>query len=491
MPLGASRPLSPHEVTALWHWTTPEARKERERQEKARAATPRRGGAKTDAAPAKAGADAKPTAGAANRPAERSERNTGHGVQPASPADEFKLEKVRLPREALAGGDVPQRRVIIGGDSSSYFPRRTAESRQQAKSAHARRRRRSAHHRGGDESSKKSKAWPRDKSGTTPGRRRPEQTPRGRSRGVGRMTLPLDEACYADHASVQLGTVVENVSLAVNTYRLRFYAPEIARRILPGQFVMVRLEKGNDPLLARPLALYDTVVDGSGHPIGIDIVYLVVGKLTGGAGPFGPRRSVRGLGSLGQRLCPATGRAFVDGCRRHRPDTVSGPGPLVSSAAPLRPTGADSALRPARDALLRHAQRRLSGGRGRFCPPGGRRRAEHRRRLGRPSWAGDRSGRTDAARIADTARRMLRAGADDARRGSAMCPAWRDVRGFAGDAHGLRPGYLLQLRDARCATSTAPGIIGEPASKAPSSTRRKSSGEAGAKQDAVSPAIHR
>ena len=95
------------------------------------------------------------------------------------------------------------------------------------------------------------------------------------------MTLPLDGACYADHASVQLGTVVENVSLAVNTYRLRFYAPEIARRILPGQFVMVRLEKGNDPLLARPLALYDTVVDGSGHPIGIDIVYLVVGKLTG------------------------------------------------------------------------------------------------------------------------------------------------------------------------------------------------------------------
>jgi dihydroorotate dehydrogenase electron transfer subunit len=38
---------------------------------------------------------------------------------------------------------------------------------------------------------------------------------------------------------------------------------------------------GTDPLLGRPFALYDTVLDDHGEPIGIDIVYLVVGKVTG------------------------------------------------------------------------------------------------------------------------------------------------------------------------------------------------------------------
>jgi len=44
---------------------------------------------------------------------------------------------------------------------------------------------------------------------------------------------------------------------------------------------MIRLPGANDPLLGRPFALYDTVLDDSGRPIGVDVVYLVVGKLTG------------------------------------------------------------------------------------------------------------------------------------------------------------------------------------------------------------------
>ena len=36
-------------------------------------------------------------------------------------------------------------------------------------------------------------------------------------------------------------TVVENVQLARDTFRLRFRCPEIARRIVPGQFVMLRV----------------------------------------------------------------------------------------------------------------------------------------------------------------------------------------------------------------------------------------------------------
>ena len=74
--------------------------------------------------------------------------------------------------------------------------------------------------------------------------------------------------------------VIENVRLARDTYRVRFECPEIARRIVPGQFVMLRLAGLNDPLLGRPLALYDTVRRCGGAPTAIDVVYLALGKMT-------------------------------------------------------------------------------------------------------------------------------------------------------------------------------------------------------------------
>jgi dihydroorotate dehydrogenase electron transfer subunit len=85
---------------------------------------------------------------------------------------------------------------------------------------------------------------------------------------------------YADHAWHGPAVVEENVPLARDTYRLRFACPEIARRIVPGQFVMLRLADCNDPLLGRPLALYDVVPDAAGKPHFLDIVYLTVGKMT-------------------------------------------------------------------------------------------------------------------------------------------------------------------------------------------------------------------
>ncbi len=85
---------------------------------------------------------------------------------------------------------------------------------------------------------------------------------------------------YADHAWHGTVAVAENVPLAHDTYRIRFACPEIARRIVPGQFVMLRLADCNDPLLGRPLALYDVVPDAVGRPHSLDVVYLTVGKMT-------------------------------------------------------------------------------------------------------------------------------------------------------------------------------------------------------------------
>ncbi len=93
--------------------------------------------------------------------------------------------------------------------------------------------------------------------------------------------------------------VRENVLLARQTYRIRLHCPELARAIRPGQFVMIRLPGHNDPLLGRPFALYDTVLDDAGQTIAIDVVYLVVGKLTGLLATLRPGDNVEVWGPLG------------------------------------------------------------------------------------------------------------------------------------------------------------------------------------------------
>ena len=98
-------------------------------------------------------------------------------------------------------------------------------------------------------------------------------------------------------------TVIENVAIARDTYRLRLDDPEMARSIVPGQFLMIRAGGGTDPLLGRPFALYDVVRDASGDPDAIDVVYLVVGRGTAAPGGAGRATGCRS----GDRL--ATGSA--------------------------------------------------------------------------------------------------------------------------------------------------------------------------------------
>lgn len=94
------------------------------------------------------------------------------------------------------------------------------------------------------------------------------------------MTEQLRQVSYPDHARFTTVLIEDNVPLARDTYRLRFRCPEIAERLVPGQFLMFRLPGVNDPLLGRPLALYDTVVDAAGLSVGVDIVYLAIGRMT-------------------------------------------------------------------------------------------------------------------------------------------------------------------------------------------------------------------
>jgi dihydroorotate dehydrogenase electron transfer subunit len=110
------------------------------------------------------------------------------------------------------------------------------------------------------------------------------------------------------HGSVP---IMENISLAQLTYRIRIRCPKIARTIRPGQFIMIREPGTSDPLLGRPFALYDTFLDASGEPIGLDVVYLVVGKLTGLLAAQKPGEKVEVWGPLGNGFPDLTGLDHV------------------------------------------------------------------------------------------------------------------------------------------------------------------------------------
>ncbi|PHS11649.1 MAG: dihydroorotate dehydrogenase electron transfer subunit [Blastopirellula sp.] len=115
---------------------------------------------------------------------------------------------------------------------------------------------------------------------------------------------PLRASCYADNAVQLRATIVENVQLAKLTYRVRFACEELAQRVVPGQFIMLRLADYQDPLLGRPLALYDVYRDDSGKPLGIDVVYLVHGKLTSRLKDFDPGQQLDVWGPLGNGFMP-------------------------------------------------------------------------------------------------------------------------------------------------------------------------------------------
>lgn len=108
-----------------------------------------------------------------------------------------------------------------------------------------------------------------------------------------------------------LVSVLENHRIAQDTYRIRLRAPELARAIAPGQFLMIKLHGSTDPLLGRPFALYDTVVDGTSEPIALEVVYLVVGKLTGRLAALGPGDRVDAWGPLGNGFPDLSGKKHV------------------------------------------------------------------------------------------------------------------------------------------------------------------------------------
>jgi len=69
--------------------------------------------------------------------------------------------------------------------------------------------------------------------------------------------------------------IIKSEKLGEDIFRITVLAPDIAREAKPGQFIMVRVAEGFDPLLARPFSVHQATANGW-----LQILVKVVGKGT-------------------------------------------------------------------------------------------------------------------------------------------------------------------------------------------------------------------
>jgi dihydroorotate dehydrogenase electron transfer subunit len=113
------------------------------------------------------------------------------------------------------------------------------------------------------------------------------------------------------HARQQPAKILSVRELAHQTYAVRVACPAIAQTILPGQFLMIRPAGGTDPLLGRPFALYDTILDENDCPVAFEFAYHVVGKLTGLMSRWTPGTPVELWSPLGNGFPRYTGKHLL------------------------------------------------------------------------------------------------------------------------------------------------------------------------------------
>jgi dihydroorotate dehydrogenase electron transfer subunit len=94
--------------------------------------------------------------------------------------------------------------------------------------------------------------------------------------------------------------VVDNRQLSADYNVLSLDAPDLARRVQPGQFVMVRPGQHFDPLLRRPFSVFEVLRDSDGEPRGISILNKQVGRGTSAVYGLRPGERLSTLGPLGR-----------------------------------------------------------------------------------------------------------------------------------------------------------------------------------------------
>ena len=74
-----------------------------------------------------------------------------------------------------------------------------------------------------------------------------------------------------------LAEILTNRALSADYNVVGFHAPDLARLAQPGQFVMVKTSRRDDPLLRRPFSIFEILRDAQGQPIGVSVLNKRVG----------------------------------------------------------------------------------------------------------------------------------------------------------------------------------------------------------------------
>ena len=182
--------------------------------------------------------------------------------------------------------------------------------------------------------------------------------------------------------------VIANTPLSSDYNVLALAAPAIAAAASPGQFVMVKVARGHDPLLRRPFSVFEVLRDARGAPSGISLLNKRIGVSTELIYRAAPGTSVACLGPLGRPFLvvdpPDRG---VDGGRRRR-------------AGAVRRAGRSACARAASATTLFYGARRAEElfYLDLFRELGVDARADDRRRQPRRAWPHRRAARTPARR---------------------------------------------------------------------------------------------
>jgi len=110
----------------------------------------------------------------------------------------------------------------------------------------------------------------------------------------------------------QKAKILWNEAAGPAIYRIGLRCPSGFRRAKPGQFVMLRISDGVDPLLRRPFSIYKPIVKNN-RTIGIELLYKVVGKGTSVLAGRTQGDTMDILGPLGSafRLPPGASSVFI------------------------------------------------------------------------------------------------------------------------------------------------------------------------------------
>lgn len=96
----------------------------------------------------------------------------------------------------------------------------------------------------------------------------------------------------------RLVTIIENRKINAEYFKLVFRSRELARGVLPGQFVNIQIQPGLDPFLRRPFSYYRVTADK------IEILYEILGRGTALLAARGKGDRLKVMGPLGN---PFTG----------------------------------------------------------------------------------------------------------------------------------------------------------------------------------------